>query len=89
MALGTTDRGCLDGWLGCCRSGRQKEEEEPRPREAVVCCFGRHSRDWGPEQAQQAPTAAGGQQRLMPCAPQQSPQRRKVLRDHQTHEARQ
>jgi hypothetical protein len=25
----------------------KKEEEEPRPREAAVCCSGRRSRDWG------------------------------------------
>jgi hypothetical protein len=28
MALSTIDQGCPDGWLGCHRSGRQKEEEE-------------------------------------------------------------
>jgi hypothetical protein len=59
MVLGTTDRGYPDGWLGCRRSGRQKEEEkEPRPREAVVCCSGRSSCGWGPERTQQAPTVA-------------------------------
>jgi hypothetical protein len=61
MALGAIDRGCPDGWLRCRRSGRQKEEEkEPRPREVVVCCSGRRSCDWGPEQEQQAPTTAEG-----------------------------
>jgi hypothetical protein len=39
MALGTTDQGCPDGWLGCRLSGRQKlKEEEPRLREAAVYC---------------------------------------------------
>jgi hypothetical protein len=61
MALGTTDQGYLDGWLGCRRSRWQKEEEEePRPREDVVYYFDRRSRDWGPERAQQAPTTAEG-----------------------------
>jgi hypothetical protein len=60
MALDTIDRGCLDWWLGCRRSGRQKEEKEPRPREAIVCRSGRRSCDWGPERAQQAPMAAEG-----------------------------
>jgi hypothetical protein len=90
MALGTTDRSFLDGWLGYRHSGWQKEkEEEPRPREATVCCSGRRNCDWGPERAQQAPMATERQQRLMPCAPQQSPQRLGVPRDHQAHEARQ
>jgi hypothetical protein len=90
MALGTIDRSCPDGWLGCRRPGQQKEEEEePRPREAAVCCSSRHSRDWGAERVQQAPTATVRQQRLMPCAPQQSPQHLGVPRDHQAHEARQ
>jgi hypothetical protein len=56
MALGTTDRGSLDRWLGCRRSGRQKEEEE-EPR---LCCSGRRSCDWGPKRVQQAPTATEG-----------------------------
>jgi hypothetical protein len=47
MALGTTDRGCPDRWLGCRLSRRKKEKEkEPRLREAAVCCSGRHSCDW-------------------------------------------
>jgi hypothetical protein len=75
MALGTTDRGCPDGWLGCRRSGRQKEEEESRPREAAVCRSNRRNCNWGPERAQQAPSAIGRQQRHMSYAPQQSPQR--------------
>jgi hypothetical protein len=60
MALGTTDWGCPDGWLGCRRLGRQKEEEEPWLREATVCRSGRRSCDWGPKRAQQAPMAAEG-----------------------------
>jgi hypothetical protein len=60
MTLGTIDRGCLDKWLECRHSGRQEEEEEPRLREATVCCSGRRSCDWGPKRAQQAPTAAEG-----------------------------
>jgi hypothetical protein len=89
MALGTTDRGCPDGWLGCRHLGRQKEEEESRPREAAVCRSDHRSCDWGSERAQQAPTATEGQQRLMPYAPQQSPQRHGVPRDHRAREARQ
>jgi hypothetical protein len=61
MALGAIDRGYPDGWLGCCRSGQQKEEEkEPRPREVVVYCSGRRSCDRGLERAQQASTAIEG-----------------------------
>jgi hypothetical protein len=53
--------GCPNGWLGCRLSGRQKEkEEEPRLREAAVCCSGRRSCDWGPKRAQQAPTVVEG-----------------------------
>jgi hypothetical protein len=37
-----------------------KKEEEPRLREAAVCCSGHRSCDWGPKRAQQAPTAAEG-----------------------------
>jgi hypothetical protein len=71
MALGTTDWSYLDGWLGCRHPGRQQqEEEELRPREAAVCCSGRCSCDWVPEQARQAPTATGRQQWVMPYAPQ-------------------
>jgi hypothetical protein len=71
MALGTTDRGYLDGWLGCRHLGRQqKEEEEPWPREAAVCFSGCCSYDWGLERARQAPTATGRQQWVMPYAAQ-------------------
>ena len=69
MALGTIDRGRPDGWLGCRRSGRQKEEEEPRPREATVCCSDRRSCDWGPEQAQQAPRPQRGNSGSCPVHP--------------------
>jgi hypothetical protein len=90
MELGTIDRGHPDEWLVCCHSGRQKEEEEEsRPREAAVCYTDRRSCDWEPERAQQAPPATGRQQRHMPSAPQQSPQRIEVPRDHQAREARQ
>jgi hypothetical protein len=58
----------------------QEEEEEPWPREAVVCCSGRCSCEWGPERAQQVPMASGRQQQLMPCAPQQSPQHREIIK---------
>jgi hypothetical protein len=43
----------------------------------------------GPERVQQAPSATGRQQRHMPYAPQQSPQRLEVPQDHQAHKARQ
>jgi hypothetical protein len=69
MALGTTDQGRPDGWLGCHHLGRQKEEEEPWPREATVCRSDRRSCDLGPERALQAPPATGRQQRHMPYAP--------------------
>jgi hypothetical protein len=50
MALDSTDWGCPDGWLGCHRLGRQKEEEEePRLRETDVYRSDRRSCDWGPE----------------------------------------
>jgi hypothetical protein len=79
MALGAIDPSCPDGWFECRRSGRQEEEEEePQPREAVICCSDHHSYDWGPERVQQAPPAIRRQQRHMPCAPQQSPQRLEV-----------
>jgi hypothetical protein len=61
MALGAIDRSRLDRGLRCRYPGRQKEEEEkPRPREAAFCHAGRCSCDWGPERAEQAPTAAEG-----------------------------
>ena len=59
MALGTTDRGRPDRWPRCRHLGQQKEEEEPRPREAADYCSGRCNCDRGPEQAQQAPTTTG------------------------------
>jgi hypothetical protein len=40
---------------------KKKKQNKPRPREAAVCCSGRCNRDWGPERAQQAPTATGTQ----------------------------
>jgi hypothetical protein len=69
MALGATDRGRPDGWLECRLLRRQEEEEELRPRQAVVCCSGRHRCDWGPERAQQAPTTAGGNIGTCPVHP--------------------
>jgi hypothetical protein len=90
MALGTTDQGHPDGWLGCRLPRRQKEEkEEPWPREAADCRSDRRSGGWGPKRAQQAPSAVGWKQRHMSCAPQQSPQRLGVPRDNQAREAHQ
>jgi hypothetical protein len=40
--------------------GKKEKEEEPRLREADVCCSGCRSCDWGPKRVQQAPTAAEG-----------------------------
>jgi hypothetical protein len=69
MALDTTDRSYPDGWLGCRHPRWQQQQEEPRPREVAVCCFGRCSYDWGPERAWQAPMATGRQQWVMPVQP--------------------
>ena len=69
MALGTTDRGCPDGWLGCRRSGRQKEEKEPRPREVVVCCSGRRSCDWGRSERNKRPRPQKGNSGSCPVHP--------------------
>jgi hypothetical protein len=45
-AVDTIDRSCPDGWLGCRRSGWQKEEEEELwLREAAVCYSGHRSCD--------------------------------------------
>jgi hypothetical protein len=61
MALNTIDRSHPDRRLRRRLLGRQKEkEEEPRLREAAVCCSGRRSCDWGLKRAQQAPTTAEG-----------------------------
>jgi hypothetical protein len=68
MALGTTDHGRPNGWLGCRHLGRQ-EEEEPRPREATDCCSSRRGCGWEPERAQQAPTATGGNSGSCPVHP--------------------
>jgi hypothetical protein len=69
VALGSTDRGRQDGWPECRRSGRQEEEEGPRPQEAAVYRSGRCSCDWGPGQPQQAPTAAEGNSSSCPVHP--------------------
>jgi hypothetical protein len=61
LALGTTDRSCPDGWLGCRHPGRQKEkEEEPRSREAAVCCSGRCNCHWGRKERNKRPRPQGG-----------------------------
>jgi hypothetical protein len=61
MALGTTDQGRPNGWLGCHHSGRQKEEEEELwPREAVVCRSDRRSCDWGQSERNKRPRPQGG-----------------------------
>jgi hypothetical protein len=69
MALGTTDRGHPDGWLGCHRPGQQEEEEEPRSREAAGCCSNCRGCGWGLERAQQAPRATGGNSGSCPVHP--------------------
>jgi hypothetical protein len=70
MALGTTDRGYPDGWLGCRRSRRQKEEEEePQPREVVVCCSDHRSRDWGQSERNKRPWPQVGNSGSCPVHP--------------------
>jgi hypothetical protein len=69
MTLGTADQGCPDGWLRCRRLGRQKEEEEPRPREAAGYCSGRRNRDWDRNKRNKRPRPQGGNSGSCPVHP--------------------
>jgi hypothetical protein len=70
MALGTTDRSYPDGWLECRHPGRQQQQEEELwPREVAVCCSGRRSCDWGPNECGKRPRPQGGNNGSCPVHP--------------------
>ena len=47
----------------------KKEEDEPRPREAAVCCSGRRSYDWGRNERNKRPRLQRGNNGSCPVHP--------------------